>query len=192
MAKRKARRRKGRRLLALAFIVLIAFGALAYGISVLFSSEEEYPVPPADMTLERLKYTFDCPGRADIMSSMELFTTPEGFFLEGGRGLQFLAQYRYPKVLVVVAFMKFDNETVARATAEKIVNYASNFTANYTKWESEMKGNRGYAKFEYPGLTWEMWYSGNWVIEVTVGESGGVGRRILSDIKGCIAESCRP
>jgi len=136
MTKRKARRGKGHRLLALAFTILIAFGALAYGIVIFFASGEDYPVPPADMTLERLRYTFDCPGRADIMNSMELFTTPEGFLLEGGEGLQFLAQYRYPRVLVAVAFMKFDNETAARATAEKIVNYTSSFSANYTRWES--------------------------------------------------------
>ena len=182
-------RKKGtnsRRLMALAFIGIMAFGSLAYGLTLLMG--ESYPVPPKDVTIEQIRYTFDCPGRAIINSAMMLSTTPEGFPLEGGEGVQFLAEYRYPRVMVMIAFMKFDNSTAARRIGEKIADYAANFTANYTSWECDVGGDEGHARFEYPGLTWEMWYSGDWVIELIVGESGGIGRRIADDMKACIAQ----
>ena len=189
MARKKGGRT--RRLMALAFIGIMAFGSLAYGLILL--TGESYPVPPSDVTIQQIRYTFDCPGRVVINSAMTLTTTPEGFPLEGGEGVQFLAEYRYPRVMVIIAFMKFDSNARARQVGEQIADYAANFTANYTRWECDVGGDEGHARFEYRGLTWEMWYSGEWGIELIVGESGGVGRRIAEDMKACIAEvSARP
>ena len=174
------------------FLALIVIAGLLYLYQRKVEVEAEYPVPPDDYYITRLGEDFHCEGLL-VKGTMPIRTTPEGLSLKGGLGLQFLCQYHPPeKTLVYIAFMKVSSERVAKEVAEEIVAYVNQSRDSYREWKYELGDGFGYAYFDYPGLRWEMWYKGRWLIEVGTGRSGDEGREIISHVKKCIAEVGRP
>ncbi len=170
--------------LLLAFLVV---AGLLYLYHRKVELEAKYPVPPNDYYLTRLGEDFQCEGIL-VKGTMPIRTTPEGLSLKGGLGLQFLCQYNPPeKTLVYIAFMKVSSDRVAKEVAEEIVAYVNQSRDKYREWKYELGDGFGYAYFDYPGLRWEMWYRGRWIIEVGTGKSGGEGLEIISHVKKCIA-----
>ncbi len=144
------------------------------------------PVPPDDYYITRLPEDFRCES-FEVKGTMPIRTTPEGLSLRGGLGVQLLCQYNPPeKVLVYLAFMKLPNREITRKVAEDIVKYVNSSSDRYNEWSYRLGEEEGSAYFDYPGLRWEMWYKGRWIIEVGVGKSGQEGAEIIKKLKECV------
>ncbi len=177
-----------RRTIVAIIVIIVVIGLLALYI---VQRSKAMPVPPRTMSISEIPYEFKC-DVLSIRGPMLIHTTPEGLSLRGGTGVQLLAEYKPPsKILVYIAFMKMPNGALAKEVAREIVNYAEKFKENYTSWKYDIGRKSGYAYFDYPGLRWEMWYSGNWVIEAGVGRSGDEGARIISQVRECISKMGR-
>lgn len=152
------------------------------------SSNRPLPVPPDSLEVADIPSRFEC-STLEVSGYMPIYTTPEGLSLEGGTGMQLLAQHGpSSKTMVYVAFMKVPSNEAARRVAKSIVDYVYRFKEKYTSWDYDIGGRSGYAYFDYPGLRWEMWYSGRWIVEVGVGRSGEEGRWIIGNLTSCIVE----
>ncbi len=169
--------------------VLVVIAAIGLVLTLYIAQRgKEMPVPPRTMSISEIPYEFKC----DVLSvkgPMPIHTTPEGLSLKGGMGVQLLAEYKPPsKILVYIAFMKMPNDALTREVAKEIVDYAGKFKENYTSWDYDLGDKSGYAYFDYPGLRWEMWYSGNWIVEAGVGKSGNEGAEIIKQVRECISK----
>ncbi len=174
-------------------IVIIAVAVITGLISSLYIAQrgKSMPVPPRTMSVSEIPYEFKC-DVLDIKGPMPIHTTPEGLSLKGGVGVQLLAEYKPPsKILVYIAFMKIPDDSLTREIAKEIVDYAEKFKENYTSWNYDISGKSGYAYFDYPGLRWEMWYSGDWIVEAGVGRSGDEGAEIIKQVRECISKMGR-
>ncbi len=172
--------------LSLLLVSLLVLGLL-YLYHRRIELESRYPVPPDSYYITRLGEDFKC-EKLLIKGTMPIRTTPEGLSLRGGLGIQFLCQYNPPeKTLVYVAFMKVSNERVAKEVAREIISYVNGSRDRYNEWVYDIGEGFGYAYFDYPGLRWELWYRGRWLIEVGTGRSGEEGAKIISHVKECIA-----
>ncbi len=173
-------------LIALTILALSSLGSYLYFRNRVMSMK--VPTPPDSYYLTNIPEDFKCEP-FEVKGSMPIKTTPEGLSLRGGLGIQILCQYNPPeKVLVYVAFMKVSNEEIAKQVALDIVKYVNSSKSNYTEWNYSLGDKWGIAYFDYPGLRWEMWYRGRWIIEVGVGRSGAEGAEIVNKIKSCVAK----
>ena len=163
------------------------FGSAAY-VFIARSPAEDYPVPPVSLTIDDLQRVYKGPVGSKMSGSIKIHSSPEGFPLENGEGVQFMITYEESRVLVIVFFMRFDSEADAKRTANKILAYIGNFSEKYESWSYANKSKLMYAKFEYSDMISEMWSSKNWVIEVVIGKAGRVGEEILKDVKASINE----
>ncbi|MCD6244514.1 MAG: hypothetical protein J7J65_04700 [Candidatus Korarchaeota archaeon] len=174
-----------KKLVVAVIIVIVAIGITT--ALFLLQKASSLPVPPDNLMVQEIPSKFEC-DVLEVKGPMPIFTTPEGLSLKGGKGIQLLAEYKPPsKILVYIAFMKMPSNDIAKDVAGDIVDYVYRFKRNYTSWDYDIGGKSGYAYFDYPGLRWEMWYSGRWIIEVGTGRSGEEGKQIINDVRKCIA-----
>ncbi len=174
---------------ALALLLISSTASYLFFTSL---KSSELPVPPDDYYITRLPEDFRCEP-LEVKGSMPIRTTPEGLSLRGGLGVQLLCRYNPPeKVLVYLAFMKLPDRETARRVAEDIVKYVNTSREKYNVWSYRLGSDEGRAYFDYPGLRWEMWYRGRWIVEVGVGKSGQPGAEIIKRVKECISRLGRP
>lgn len=166
--------------------ILLLSGGIV-GIFVLLTPKPKYPVPPREMPIYQVEEFFQIPETTYLKGVVDIQTSPEGFRIENGSGIQLLLNYKYGKTMIIVVFMRFDDDKSARSMAERILSYVSNFSQNYTKWDWARDEKHIALMFEYPGLITEMWSKKNWIVEVVVGESGDLGYELLDSVKESVS-----
>ncbi len=166
-------------------LLLLSGGII--GFLVLLTPKPKYPVPPREMPIDQVEKFFQIPETTDLKGVVNIQTTPEGFRIENGSGVQLLLKYKYGKTMIIVVFIRFDDDRSARSMAERILSYVGNFSRNYTKWDWTMDARHIALNFEYPGLITEMWSKKNWIVEVVVGESGDIGYELLDSVRESIS-----